>query len=144
MSVSKHRPARAKVTILCARNDQVLLVRRKGAKWKFPGGLLETGEAPIGAAARALWNALSLHCCGLNGVGTIEVGNVLHHVFTADFAEGCSVSLGSGIVACKWVGWQDLSATMLKPTAAALLARDLSALVHGDQPAVSQLVSNPD
>lgn len=144
MSVRKHRPARAKVTILCTRNDQVLLVRRKGAKWKFPGGLLETGEAPIVVAARALWHALSLHCCGLNEVGTIEVGNVLHHVFTADFAEGCSVSLGSGIAACKWVGWQDLSSTMLQPTAAALLSRDLSALAHGDQLAASQLASNLD
>ncbi|HFL7942053.1 TPA: NUDIX domain-containing protein [Pseudomonas putida] len=44
MSVIKHRPTRAKVTIICTRNDQVLLVRRKGAKWKFPNGLLERGE----------------------------------------------------------------------------------------------------
>ncbi|MFJ4454182.1 NUDIX domain-containing protein [Pseudomonas sp. NPDC089392] len=142
MSVIKHRPTKAKVTIICSRNGQVLLVRRKGAKWKFPSGLLATGEAPIVAAAREVWKALALRCSGLNGVGTIEVGNVLHHIFTTDFADGCSVSLGTGIVACKWIGWEDLSSTMLKPTAAALLSRDLSALIHGDQPAASQLASN--
>jgi len=135
MSVIKHRPAGAKVTIICTRNDQVLLVRRKGAKWKFPNGLLERGEAPTVAAARELWKALSLHCSGLHLVGIIEIGNVLHHIFTTDFADGCSVALGRGIVACKWIGWEDLSSTMLKPTAAALLSRDLSALVHRYEPA---------
>ncbi|WP_410911572.1 NUDIX domain-containing protein [Pseudomonas sp. SIMBA_068] len=140
MSVIKHRPAGAKVTIICTRNDQVLLVRRKGAKWKFPNGLLERGEAPTVAAARELWKALSLHCSGLHLVGIIEIGNVLHHIFTTDFADGCSVALGRGIVACKWIGWEDLSSTMLKPTAAALLSRDLSALVHRYEPA--ELTSN--
>jgi len=140
MSVIKYRPAGAKVTIICTRNDQVLLVRRKGAKWKFPNGLLERGEAPTVAAARELWKALSLHCSGLHLVGIIEIGNVLHHIFTTDFADGCSVALGRGIVACKWIGWEDLSSTMLKPTAAALLSRDLSALVHRYEPA--ELASN--
>jgi len=87
------------------------------------------------AAARELWKALSLHCSGLHLVGIIEIGNVLHHIFTTDFADGCSVALGRGIVACKWIGWEDLSSTMLKPTAAALLSRDLSALVHRYEPA---------
>lgn len=73
MSVTTHRPLRAKATIICSRNDKVLLVRRKGAKWKFPSGLLATGEAPIVAAARELWKALALHCSGLNPVGTVEV-----------------------------------------------------------------------
>ena len=92
------------------------------------------------AAARELWKALSLHCSGLHHLGTIEVGNVLHHIFTTDFADGCSVALGRGIVACKWISWEDLSSTMLKPTAAALLSRDLSALVHRYETA--ELTSN--
>lgn len=142
MSVIKHRPAKAKVTIICSRNDQVLLVRRKGAKWKFPSGLLAKGEAPIVAAARELWKALALRCSGLNAVGAIEVGNVLHHIFTTDLIDGCSVSFGRGIVECKWIGWKDLSSTMLKPTAAALLSRDLYALVHCDEAAASELASN--
>lgn len=85
------------------------------------------------AAARELWKALSLHCSGLHHVGTIEVGNVLHHIFTTDFADGCSVALGRGIVACKWIGWEELSSTMLKPTAAALLSRGLPQLIHFDE-----------
>lgn len=80
MSVTKHHPLRAKATIICSRNDKILLVRRKGSKWKFPSGVLATGEAPIVAAARELWKALALHCSGLNPVGTVEVGNVLHHI----------------------------------------------------------------
>lgn len=49
------------------------------------------------AAARELWKALSLHCSGLHLVGIIEIGNVLHHIFTTDFADGCSVALGEAL-----------------------------------------------
>ncbi|ESW39066.1 MULTISPECIES: NUDIX domain-containing protein [Pseudomonas] len=132
MSVIKHRLAKAKVTIICSRNDQVLLIRRKGAKWKFPSGLLVTGEAPIVTAAREIWGALALHCTGLNAVGTVEVGNVIHHIFTTDLPDGSSVVLGRGIVACKWVYWDKLRPTMLKPKAAALLSQDLQELIHQD------------
>lgn len=132
MSVTKHLPARAKATVICSRNDKVLLVRRKGARWKFPSGLLVTGEAPIVAAAREIWEALALHCTGLNAVGTVEVGNVIHHIFTTDLPDGSGVALGRGIVACKWVCWEELSPTMLKPTAAALLSRNLQELIHQD------------
>ncbi len=93
------------------------------------------------AAAIELWNALSLHCSGPHPVGTIEVGNVLHHIFTTDFTDGCSVALGRGIVACKWIGWEELSSTMLKPTAAALLSQGLQQLIHLDE--VEALTSEP-
>ena len=132
MSVAKHHPLRAKATIICSRNDKILLVRRKGSKWKFPSGVLAPGEAPIVAAARELWKALTLHCSGLNPVGTVEVGHVLHHIFTTDIPASRCVALGRGIVACKWICWEDLSSSMLKPTAAALLSRDLQELVHHD------------
>jgi hypothetical protein len=52
MSVIKHRTTRSKATVICSRNGKVLLVRRKGAKWKFPSGLLARGETPMVAAAR--------------------------------------------------------------------------------------------
>ncbi|MFJ4067272.1 NUDIX domain-containing protein [Pseudomonas sp. NPDC089996] len=130
MSVTKHRPAKVKATVLCSRNDKVLLVRRKGAKWRFPGGQIASGEAPVVAAARELWNELSLHCPGLNAVGTLEVGNVFHHIYMTVLPDNCCFALGKGIIACKWVCWDELSATMLKPTAAALFARDLPGLVH--------------
>ncbi|WP_145254387.1 NUDIX domain-containing protein [Pseudomonas sp. DE0157] len=122
MSVTTHHPVKAKATVICSRNDRVLLVRRKGARWKLPSGLIAPGEAPIVAAARELWKALALHSTGLKAVGIVEVGNVLHHIFTTDLPDGCSIALGRGIVACKWICWEELRPTMLKPTAAALLS----------------------
>lgn len=79
------------------------------------------------AAAREIWEELAVHCPGLDAVGTVEVGNVFHHLFTTDLPEGCNVVLGAGIVACRWVGWEALSPAMLKPTAAALFSRYLAA-----------------
>jgi len=133
MSVAKHRPVRAKATIICTQNDKVLLVRRKGGKWRFPSGALAAGEAPIVAAARELWSELSLHCSGLHVAGTVQVGKILHHLFSTDIPDGCRVAPGKRIEACRWVEWGQLSPTMLKPTAAALLSRDLSSLVRFDQ-----------
>jgi len=133
MSVAKHRPVRAKATIICTQNDKVLLVRRKGGKWKFPSGALAAGEAPIVAAARELWSELSLHCSSLHIAGTVQVGKILHHLFSTDIPDGCRVVPGKRIEACRWVAWGQLSPTMLKPTAAALLSRDLSSLVRFDQ-----------
>ncbi|WP_258035202.1 NUDIX domain-containing protein [Pseudomonas putida] len=126
---------------ICLRNDMVLLVRRRGTKWRFSSGPLGTGEEPIVAAARELWKELSLHCPGLKAVGTIKVGNVLHYIFTTDLLESCSAVLGRDIIACKWVGWDELGSTMLKPTAAALLSRDLTALVHHGEMSVSRVSS---
>jgi len=133
MSVSKHRPVRAKATIICTHNDKVLLVRRKCAKWKFPSGALAAGEAPIVAAARELWSELSLHCSGLHGTGTVQVGKILHHLFSTEVPDGCRVVLGKRIEACRWVEWAQLSPTMFNPTAAALLSKDLSSLAPFDQ-----------
>lgn len=93
MSVIKHRPTRAKVTIICTEMTRFFLFAGR-----VPNGSFQTvclrGEAPTVAAARELWKALSLHCSGLHLVGIIEIGNVLHHIFTTDFADGCSVALG--------------------------------------------------
>jgi len=133
MSVVSLRPARANITIICTHTDKVLLVRRKGTKWKFQSGALAAGEASIVAAARELWSEISLHCSGLHGTGTVQVGTILHHLFSTEVPDGCRVVLGKRIEACRLVEWAQLSPTMLKPTASALLSRDLSSLAPFDQ-----------
>lgn len=36
---------KSRATIICLRSGRVLLVRKKGGKWNFPGGLIEPGES---------------------------------------------------------------------------------------------------
>ncbi|WP_238543143.1 NUDIX domain-containing protein [Pseudomonas sp. GM78] len=43
---------RSRATIICLRTGRVLLVRKKGGKWNFPGGVIKGAERPQEAAVR--------------------------------------------------------------------------------------------
>lgn len=124
----KSRRYKARATIICLRSGKVLLVRKKGGKWNFPGGTIEAGENPVQAAARELEEETRLRCVGLLQLCTLEVGNVVHHVFTTHCDDFTDAIADNEIAACKWVKREQLSADLLTPTAAALMTRRLPAL----------------
>jgi len=124
----KPRRYKARATIICLRSGKVLLVRKKGGKWQFPGGTIEAGEAPVQAAARELKEETRLDCLGLLPLCTLEIDDVVHHVFTTQFDDFTEAVADNEIVACKWVRRQQLNSAPLTPTAAALLTRQLPAL----------------
>lgn len=124
----KRRRYKARATIICLRSGKILLVRKKGGKWNFPGGSVEDGEQPIQAAARELQEETRLRCLGLLQLCSLEVGNVVHHVFTTHFDDYARAIADNEIVACKWVRREQLDDTMLTASASALLTRRLPAL----------------
>lgn len=124
----KGRRYKARATIICLRSGKILLVRKKGGKWNFPGGTVETGEEPIQAAARELQEETKLRSLGLLQLCSIEIGNVVHHVFTTHFDDYSEAVADNEIVACKWVRRAQLNATLLTPAASALMTRQLPAL----------------
>lgn len=124
----KERRYKARATIICLRSGKILLVRKKGGKWNFPGGSVETGEQPIEAAARELQEETRLRCIGLLQLCSIEVGNVVHHLFTTQFDDYAEAVADNEIVACKWVRRAQLNRTLLSPAAAALMTRHVPAL----------------
>lgn len=128
MPAKKNRTAKARATIVCLRNGKVLLVRKKGARWNLPGGVIEPGETPEEAAIRELREEASLHCQGLHALCTLPVGNVLHHIFTTNLGERTRPVPSNEIVACKWVLRSVLGRMQLSSTAAALLAKELPVL----------------
>ncbi|MDR0277144.1 MAG: NUDIX domain-containing protein [Paucimonas sp.] len=127
MSGNGHR-YKARATIICLRSGKVLLVRKKGGKWNFPGGTIEPGEEPAQAAVRELEEETRLRCLGLLQLCTLEIGNVVHHVFTTQFDDFAEAVADNEIVACKWVKRQQLDTDQLTPNAAALMTRQLPAL----------------
>ncbi|WP_375341495.1 NUDIX domain-containing protein [Pseudomonas fortuita] len=66
---------KSRATIICLRSGRVLLVRKKGGKWNFPGGLIEPGESPHAAAARELREETSIEGHGLLSLCSIRVGS---------------------------------------------------------------------
>jgi len=124
----KARRYKARATIICLRSGKVLLVRKKGGKWNFPGGTIEAGEQPVDAAARELEEETRLRSLALLQLCTLEAGNVVHHVFTTQFDDFTKAVADNEIVACKWVTRQQLDQALLTPNAAALMDRQLPAL----------------
>ncbi|MCE7761133.1 NUDIX domain-containing protein [Pseudomonas putida] len=124
----QQKATKVRATIICLRSGKVLLVRRKGGKWNFPGGVIESGETPQQAAARELAEETGLRSNNLLELCSLEAGNTLHHVFTACVGDLDRAAPRNEIAACKWVSRCDLSRALLSPAAVALLSKELPAL----------------
>lgn len=124
------RHFKARATIICLRSGKILLVRKKGGKWNFPGGTIEAGEQPVEAAARELKEETRIRSLGLLELCTLEVGGVLHYIFTTQLADESDAKADNEIYACKWVRREQLGGTVLTSAAAALMTRQLPALSH--------------
>ena len=129
MPVKKTPATRLRATILCLHSRKVLLVRKKGGKWNFPGGLIESGETAAQAAARELQEETSLDSQALLALCSIDTGSTVHHVFTTQFDNHAKPTPANEIAACKWVGLQALKRTPLTAAAMALLSVQLPALM---------------
>lgn len=119
---------KARATIICLHSGKVLLVRKKRGKWSFPGGAIEAGETPFAAAERELREETSINGHGLLYLSTITVESTIHHIFITHFHGGKVVACNE-IAACKWLPRDKLTPSILKATAAGLIATQLPALL---------------
>ncbi|MCE0881768.1 MULTISPECIES: NUDIX domain-containing protein [Pseudomonas] len=128
MRDKRKRRIKFRATIICLRSGKVLLVRKKGGKWNFPGGSIEPGESPHTAAARELREETSIEGHGLLSLCSIRVGSVVHHIFTTRFHDNEKAVADNEIVACRWVPRSEIRPAMLSTAAAELMAMQLPAL----------------
>lgn len=129
MPVKKNSEARIRATIICLRSRKVLMVRKKGGKWNFPGGAVETGESPAQAAVRELHEETSLASHGLLPLCSVSAGTTLHHVFTTQFDGRQKPIARNEIADCRWIALDALEHIPLTAAALALLAVQIPALV---------------
>lgn len=129
MPVKKNTATKLRATILCLHSRKVLLVKKKGGKWNFPGGVIESGETAAQAAARELQEETSLDSQALLALCSVTTGSTVHHVFTTHFDDHAKPMPANEIAACRWVGLQALKRTPLTAAAMALLSMELPALI---------------
>ncbi|WP_322025940.1 NUDIX hydrolase [Burkholderia sp. BCC1977] len=95
-------PVKERATIVCYREQQVLLVARASSRWALPGGTIKRGETPLEAAHRELQEetgitgqhlVYSMHFTGLAKV---------HHVFFAEVGPDQTPQASNEIEKCKW------------------------------------------
>ncbi|MGE8049761.1 NUDIX domain-containing protein [Pseudomonas monteilii] len=128
MPGKKNEVIKARATVLCTQNGRLLLVRKKGGGWNFPGGAIESGETPEQAAVRELAEEVGLRADRLPLLCEVQVEGILHYIFTTHLHEHERPKPDNEIAACKWVLRSNLDRTELKSSAAALVATRLPLL----------------
>jgi 8-oxo-dGTP diphosphatase len=89
-------------TVLCVRNDRILLVARKRSRWALPGGRIRHDETPYAAALRELEEETTLTADSLLHLFQFNGFNTQHHVFFADVGVHSIARPNNEIARCRW------------------------------------------
>ncbi|MCX4177298.1 MULTISPECIES: NUDIX hydrolase [Paraburkholderia] len=89
-------------TVVCVRDNRILLVARERSRWALPGGRICRDETPNEAALRELSEETTLAAIELTYLFQFTGFNTLHHVFFADVAHHASVQPSNEIAKCRW------------------------------------------
>jgi len=91
-----------RATVVCVRDNRILLVARVRSRWALPGGRIRRGEAPHEAALRELEEETTLVAQRLVYLFQFRGFNTLHNVFLADVAQQATARPRNEIAKCKW------------------------------------------
>ncbi|VWD08012.1 NUDIX hydrolase [Burkholderia aenigmatica] len=99
---SNDAPVKERATVVCCQGPRVLLVARAASRWALPGGTIKTGELPLEAAHRELWEETGL--VGLDLTYFMHFGGLakMHHVFIGELSVDQEPQANNEIAQCKW------------------------------------------
>lgn len=115
------RSCKGRATVICYRDEKVLLVRKPKAKWVLPGGKIEPDEAPIEAAARELSEETGMTSEALAFIGIHKFEGRSHHVFQFSVPGSIIAQPQNEIADCQWFSLQDLGCESVKRPSIELL-----------------------
>ncbi|WP_186147263.1 NUDIX hydrolase [Burkholderia gladioli] len=93
-----------RATVLCRRDNKILLVTRARSRWALPGGTIHAGETPHEAACRELFEETRLDDLELHYAFQFGGLSKRHHVFIADVPAGRKALASNEILRCHWFG----------------------------------------
>lgn len=93
---------KVRATVICERDQHILLVRKPRSRWTLPGGKIECGETHAGAAARELQEETGLAVDDVLYMMQLEAGNTRHHVFEASVLNLDEARPLNEIFDCQW------------------------------------------
>lgn len=90
-----------RATVICRREDLILLVRNHG-RWALPGGSVRSSESPIACARRELIEETTLASESIEYLFIFGGFNKTHHIFRVDPGEIAIAKASNEIRACRW------------------------------------------
>jgi 8-oxo-dGTP diphosphatase len=97
-----------RATVICEHEGHILFVRKARSKWALPGGKVEQGERPVGAAERELEEETGLNVDGLLYLQELKARDTVHHVFEASVVNIADARPLNEIVDCQWHAYGSL------------------------------------
>ncbi|CAB3700924.1 RNA pyrophosphohydrolase [Paraburkholderia sediminicola] len=91
-----------RATVLCVRDNRILLVARLRSRWALPGGRIRRGEAPHEAALRELEEETTLTATELTYLFQFSGFNTQHYAFFAEVVHQSIAQPSNEIARCKW------------------------------------------
>ncbi|WP_322015787.1 NUDIX hydrolase [Paraburkholderia sp. J12] len=91
-----------RATVVCWRDDRILLVERGRSRWSLPGGTIRRDESPEDAARRELSEETTLAGHELGYLFLFGGLNKRHHVFYAVLSDDARPEPNNEILRCRW------------------------------------------
>lgn len=111
-----HAKAKRRATVICTREDRILLVSKDELRWALPGGRPDKGESPADAAGRELFEETGIKARKLTFLFEFTGATTLHYVFMTRLDDLARATPRNEIAHCRWLASGNLTDLAISPT----------------------------
>ncbi|WP_297845690.1 NUDIX domain-containing protein [Pseudomonas sp.] len=121
LSTANAKTIKRRATVIFRRDDRILFVRKRKAKWNLPGGRVEQNETPLQAALREMAEETGMTLGQLFYISEYEESNVIHYLFETAQSVPQEPQPCNEIADCRWFTVSELGKRNVSGAVKALL-----------------------